>query len=71
MPFNYNKLWHLLIEKKMTKEQLRLKINASPATISKMGKDEAIHLNVIDRICAVLQCTPNDIIEYVPQNEQE
>ena len=55
----------------MTKEQLRLKINASPATISKMGKDEAIHLNVIDRICTVLQCTPNDIIEYVPQNEQE
>ena len=39
MPFSYNKLWFKLIERKMTKEQLRLMIKASPSTISKMGRD--------------------------------
>ncbi len=71
MPFNYNKLWFKLIECKMTKEQLRLLIKASPSTISKMGKDEAVHMDVIDRICEVLHCTPSDIIEYLPTKERE
>jgi len=71
MPFCYNKLWYKLIERKMTKEDLRLKIKASPSTISKMGKDEAVHMDVIDRICDELQCEPQDIIEYLPRQERK
>ncbi len=71
MPFCYNKLWFKLIEHKMTKEQLREKIKASPSTISKMGRDETVHLDVIDRICTELQCEPQDIIEYLPCQERK
>ncbi|NLB81891.1 MAG: helix-turn-helix transcriptional regulator [Clostridiaceae bacterium] len=70
MPFSYNKLWFKLIEQKMTKEALRIKIKASPATISKMGRDENVHLDVIDRICTELKCAPSDILEYVPLKEE-
>ena len=38
MPFSYDKLWKILIDKKMTKEDLRLLIKASPTTIAAMGK---------------------------------
>ena len=71
MPFCYNKLWFKLIERKMTKEQLREKIKASPSSISKMGWDVTVHLVVIDRMCTELQCEPQDIIEYLPCQERK
>ena len=66
MPFNYDKLWKLLIERKITKEELRNKIQASPNTLVKMGKNESVSLAVIDRICNVLDVLPEDVIEYRP-----
>lgn len=71
MPFSYEKLWIELVKRKMTKEQLRLMIKASPSTISKMGRDETVHMDVIDRICAGLQCEPQDIVEYLPRQERK
>jgi DNA-binding Xre family transcriptional regulator len=65
MPFTYNNLWKLLIDKGMTKEDLRIKIKASPTTIASMGKNHNVSLNVIDRICQILNCEPSDIMEYV------
>lgn len=49
----------------MTKEDLRIKIKASPTTIASMGKNHNVSLNVIDRICQILNCEPSDIMEYV------
>lgn len=66
MPFNYDKLWKLLLERKITKEELRNKIQASPNTLVKMGKNESVSLAVIDRICNVLDVFPEDIMEYRP-----
>ena len=66
MPFNYDKLWKLLLERKITKEELRNKIQASPNTLVKMGKNESVSLAVIDRICNVLDVLPEDVIEYRP-----
>lgn len=66
MSFSYNPLWKLLIDKKMTKEDLRVKIETSPATIAKMGKGENVSMDVLDRICSYLNCRVEDVIEHVP-----
>lgn len=69
MPFRYNKLWKLLIDKKMTKVELTKAVGMSSSTMAKMGKDENVSLEVIDKICRVLDCDINDVLEYVPQSE--
>ena len=65
MPFSYNKLWRLLIDKNMTKSELTKAIGISSSTMAKMGKNENVSLEVIDKICALLECDINDILEYV------
>lgn len=64
MGFSYDPLWKLLIDKKMTKEDLRIMIETSPATIAKMGKGEKVSLDVIDRICNSLECRIEDVIMH-------
>jgi putative transcriptional regulator len=70
MTFSYNPLWKILIDKGMTKEQLRQALNLSPSTVAKMGRGENISLEVIGRICSYLNCQPGDIMEYIPDNEK-
>lgn len=65
MAFSYDKLWKLLIDKKMTKENFRILIKASPTTIAAMGKGEGISSKVLERICIAFKCQPGDIMEYV------
>ena len=65
MPFSYNKLWKLLIDKNMTKSELTKAIGISSSTMAKMGKNENVSLEVIDKICALLECDIKDILEYV------
>lgn len=67
MAFKYDNLWSLLAEKKMSKEEFRIKIRASQTTVVKLGRNENVSLEVIDKICDVLCCTPNDIMEYIPK----
>ena len=55
MPFSYNKLWKLLIDKNMTKSELTKAIGISSSTMAKMGKNENVSLEVIDKICALLE----------------
>ena len=65
MNFSYDKLWKLLIDKKMNKEELRKRTGMSSTTLARMGKDENISLDIIGRICKELECDIGDIIEYV------
>jgi len=69
MTFSYNPLWKILIDKGMTKEQLRQALNLSPSTVAKMGKGENISLEVVGRICSYLNCQPGDIMEYIHDNK--
>lgn len=62
-PFSYNKLWKLLIDKGMTKEDIRLAAKLSPNTISAMGRGEVISGKMLERICEVLSVTPDEIME--------
>lgn len=68
MSFSYNKLWKLLIDKQMTKSDLRKAIGISSSTLAKMGKGENVSLDVIDKICALLDCQVEDILEHVRED---
>ena len=68
MAVNYNKLWKLLIDKTMNKSELREAVKTSPNTIAKLGKNEQVSLDVLIRICKVLECDIGDIMEIVEEN---
>lgn len=63
MEFSYDKLWKLLIDKKINKEELRKRTGMSSTTLARMGKDKNISLDVLGRICKELECDIGDIIE--------
>jgi len=60
---SYNKLWKLLIDKKMNKKDLRLSAGVSTAVIAKLGKGENVTTDVLLKICNVLNCDIADIME--------
>ena len=66
MALCYKKLWKLLIDKDMTRASLREATGIAPATISKMSRGESVCANVLERICASMQCNIGDIVDYVP-----
>lgn len=66
MSFSYKPLWKKLIDRGMTKEQLRVALKLSPNTIAKMSKNEFVSMEVLHRICIYLSCQPGDLLEYVP-----
>lgn len=63
MRVSYKKLWKLIIDKDMTKAQLRETAGVAPSTFSKMNKNEYVSLEVIVRLCMVLNCDIGDIVE--------
>jgi len=65
MPVSYKKLWILLIEKNLTKVQLRDISGISPATMTRLNKDEYVALSILTKICKVLECDIGDIVEVV------
>jgi len=69
MAVSYNKLWKLLVDKKMSKFDLRKIIEVSPNTMTKMRKDEMVSMEVLARICEKLDCDFGDIITYIPKND--
>jgi len=65
MGVSYNKMWKLLIDKKMSAAQLRKAADISPNTMTKFHKDELVSMDVLCRICEVLECDFGDLVEYV------
>lgn len=61
----YNKLWKILIDKKMSKGDLRKAIDLSPNTMTKLRRDEEVSLSVLIRICNYLNCDIGDILGLV------
>lgn len=61
MTISYNKLWKLLIDKNMTKTQLRLATGMTSNALAKLGKDESVQLDILVKICEVLDCDLGDI----------
>ena len=65
MAVQYNKLWTLLIDEKMSKSDLRKQADISPNTMTKLNRDEVVALPILDRICTALDVDYGDIIEHV------
>lgn len=63
MDRSYNKLWKLMIDQGMNKTELRLKANVSSNAIAKLGRDESVPVITLEKICRVLNCSLEDIIE--------
>ncbi|ACG62868.1 hypothetical protein Sez_1535 [Streptococcus equi subsp. zooepidemicus MGCS10565] len=69
MPITYNKLWKLLIDKSMTKTDLKNITGMNSATLANMGKNKFISLRMIDKICKELDCQIEDVIEFVREEK--
>ena len=63
MKYSYNKLWKMLIDRHMTKTQMRIEAGISTNILAKMGKDEPIAMDSLAKIAAALQCGLDDIVE--------
>jgi DNA-binding Xre family transcriptional regulator len=68
---SYKKLWKLLIDKDMKKKDLAEAAGISNYTITKMGKGENITTDVLGKICAALDCSLDDIMEFIPDEPKE
>lgn len=71
MGMRYNKLWKLLIDKKMKKSDLRKRAGISSSSLAKLTKDENVTTEVLAKICQELQCNIADIMEFVPDPEEQ
>jgi len=69
MATSYNKLWKLLVDKKMSKADLRKASGVSPNTMTKLRRDEPVMLNVLDKICKTLDVNYGDIVDYIADSE--
>ena len=67
MAVSYKKLFKLMIDKDMKKKDLREATGLSYATINKLENGENVNMDVIDRICSGIDCSINDIVEFIPK----
>ncbi len=63
MAVDYSKLWKLLIDKKMNKSQLKEVACISTNAIAKLGKNEKVSMDTLEKICIALDCNIEDIVE--------
>ncbi len=63
----YNKLWKLLIDRKMKKKDLLELSGISRATMAKLGKDENVNTESLVKICSALNVDIGDIVEVIPE----
>ena len=67
MAVSYDKLWKLLIDKKINKTQLCKRAKISTNAMAKLGKNEDVRVAVLTRICLVLDCSMDEIMEILPE----
>ena len=69
MAASYKKLWKLLIDRDMKKEDLRQKAGITTTAMAKLGRNETVHMDILLKICDALNCTFDDITDIVPDSE--
>lgn len=65
MRISYKKLWHVLLDKNMTKQDLRKATGISTTTVQKLTKNESVGIDIILRICEKLSLKMEDVVEFV------
>lgn len=69
MAISYNKLWKLLIDKKMSKADLRRAAGIAPNTMTKLRRDEEVSMAVLIKICTALNANIGDIMDLMPDDK--
>ena len=69
MGFSYKRLLKLLIDREIKKQDLKREVGLSSPTIAKLTKGEMVSLEVLDKICNYLNCSIEEIIEHIPDQE--
>lgn len=71
MAISYNKLWKLLIDKRLKKRDLQKMANISGSSIAKLGRNENVNTDILFRICIALNCDISDIMEIEKSSNKE
>lgn len=71
MALSYNRMWKLLVDKKMSKADLRKAAEIAPNTMTKLRRDEPVNLSILTRICQALNCDFGNIIEYIREQDSD
>ncbi|HJD25382.1 MAG TPA: helix-turn-helix transcriptional regulator [Candidatus Blautia intestinipullorum] len=68
MAISYNKLWKLLVDRKMSKADLRKAAGIAPNTMTRLRRDEEVTLTVLNKICRVLDVDIGDVMEFINED---
>lgn len=71
MAVSYNRLWKLLVDRKMSKADLRKTAEIAPNTMTKLRRDQEVTLTVLGKICQALNVDYGDIVEYTQHKDSE
>lgn len=71
MAVSYERLWKLLIDRKISKANLRKASGIAPNAMTKLRRNEEVTLTVLGKICNILEVDYGDIIEYVDKGDEE
>lgn len=69
MKVSYKKLWKLLIDKEMTQAELYKLSRISSGSMTKLRKGESVSMDVLWKVCSVLDCDIGDVVEFVRNKE--
>ena len=67
MAVSYKKLWKLLIDKDMKKKDLRIATGMTTTALAKLGKNEHVNTEILAKICKVLECNIEDVVEIIDE----
>ena len=70
MRVSYNKLWKMMIDRKLMKKDLTVMAGISTNAMAKMGKEENVSTEVLGKICSALNCRIEDTVEFLPDVDQ-
>ena len=71
MPVDYSKLWKLLIDKHMNKSDLRNRAHISTNALAKLGKNEKVSLDTLEKICTALNCNIEDVLDFTSKDSKQ
>ena len=70
MARSYNRLWKLMIDKKINKTQLCKAAGITTNAMAKLGRDESVPLETLEKICESLNCNIEDVVEITPDQSE-
>ena len=70
MAVTYKKLWHILLDRDMKKKDLQEVAQLTGYAMNRLSRDESVTTDILAKICRALNCTVDDIMEVLPENEK-